>query len=145
MPPRGAFTNEDIDAHLRETVIPLRLACIGAGGGPLVMSLWYLWRDGALWCATSPRARIVARLRAEPRCGFEVARDSPPYRGVRGTGRVELVPEKGGEILAALVDRYVATRDSRFARWLLARQDDEMALRIVPTRLSSWDFSGRMT
>lgn len=145
MTPGEALPNESLEDYLRETVIPIRLACLDADGGPLVLSLWFLWREGAFWCATSPRARVVEKLRRAPRCGFEVARDTPPYRGVRGRGRAELVPERGGEILEALVDRYVGTRESRFARWLLARRDDEMAIRIVPTSLSSWDFARRMS
>jgi hypothetical protein len=55
------------------------------------------------------------------------------------------VPARGAEILEALVDRYLGTRESRFARWLLARGKEEMAIRIVPSRISSWDFSRRMS
>ena len=139
------MTGEQFDVYLRDTVVPLRLACADPDGHPRVLSLWFLWREGAVWCATSPRARVVALLRADPRCGFEVARDAPPYRGVRGQGRAELVPARGGEILQALVDRYLGTRESRFACWLLARGDDEMAIRIAPARVSSWDFSRRMS
>ena len=51
----------------------------------------------------------------------------------------------GGSILEALVDRYVGTRESGFARWLLSRRDDEMAIRIAPTKVSSWDFARRMS
>ena len=142
---QGPFSSEQIDTYLRETVVPLRLACADPDGHPLVLSLWFLWREGALWCATAPDARVVALLRAEPRCGFEIARDAPPYRGVRGQGRAELVPARGLEILEALVDRYLGTRESRFARWLLARGMVEMAIRIVPSRISSWDFSRRMS
>lgn len=141
---RGPYSREQIDAHLRDTAVPLRLACASESGHPLVLSLWFVWRDGALWCATSPGARVVRLLRREPRCGFEVARDAPPYCGVRGQGVAELVPERGGEILEALVDRYLGTRESHFARWLLRRRDDEMAIRIAPARLTSWDFRARM-
>jgi nitroimidazol reductase NimA-like FMN-containing flavoprotein (pyridoxamine 5'-phosphate oxidase superfamily) len=109
-----------------------------------VLSLWYVWLDGALWCATGPRARILKLLRREPRCGFEVAGDAPPYRGVRGQGRAQLHPERGAETLAMLVDRYLGTRDSEFARWLLARGASEVAIRVEPDHFSSWDFTERM-
>lgn len=91
------FTKAQIDSYLASARIPLRLACTGGSGCRRVLSLWYVWLDAALWCATSPRARIRALLRRELRCGFEAAGDAPPYRGVRGPGRAwlefEVVPE----------------------------------------------------
>lgn len=140
----GPWSSEQIDAHLGSAVIPLRLACATKAGHPHVLSLWYLWRDGALWCASGPDAQVIRWLRAEPRCGFEVARDDPPYHGVRGRGHASLDPARGPEILEALVDRYLRTRTSEFARWLLSRADGEIAIQIIPQRLSSWDFRGRM-
>jgi nitroimidazol reductase NimA-like FMN-containing flavoprotein (pyridoxamine 5'-phosphate oxidase superfamily) len=140
----GIGSNDEIDEFLREAVIPMRLACLDREGHPRVLSLWYLWRDGALWCATSPRAWVVEQLRHDPRCGFEIAGETQPYRGVRGKAMAELFPERGTAVLAELVDRYLGRRDTRFARWLLERGDDEMAIRIVPSAFSSWDYSGRM-
>jgi nitroimidazol reductase NimA-like FMN-containing flavoprotein (pyridoxamine 5'-phosphate oxidase superfamily) len=141
----GPWPPARVEAHLTETVVPLRLACAAASGHPQVLSLWYLWRDGALWCATSPQARVVGWLAREPRCGFEVAPDAPPYRGVRGHGRAALEPARGVEILEALVDRYLGTRETPFARWLLARAaEGETAIRIEPEALTSWDFTRRM-
>ena len=145
MPSANDPTDFELEAFLHEGRVPLRLGVLDADGGPRLLSIWYLWQDGALWCATSPNAWVVDRLRADPRCGFEVAGDAPPYRGVRGRGRAELDPARGEAILCALVDRYLGTRDSRFARWLLARGADEMAIRIVPEKLSHWDYSRRMT
>src|SRR5512134_890654 len=56
---QGPFSSEQIDAYLLETVVPLRLACADPDGHPLVLSLWFLWLEGALWCATAPDARVV--------------------------------------------------------------------------------------
>jgi nitroimidazol reductase NimA-like FMN-containing flavoprotein (pyridoxamine 5'-phosphate oxidase superfamily) len=141
----GPWSVAQVEGHLRDTIVPLRLACTTPSGHPLLLSLWFLWREGAIWCATSPRARVVSLLRRDPRCSFEVARDAPPYRGVRGSGRAEILPARGGEILAALVDRYLGTRESRFARWLLRRSGAEVAIRIAPARFASWDFTERMS
>ena len=139
-----APSRERVETLLAEAVIPLRLAVLARDGGPRVLSLWYLWRHGALWCATSPHAWVVERLRADSRCGFEVAGDSPPYRGVRGEARAELLPGAGATVLEDLIDRYLGGRASPLARWLLARSADEMAIRIVPEKISTWDYSRRM-
>ncbi|MBY0399588.1 pyridoxamine 5'-phosphate oxidase family protein [Myxococcota bacterium] len=145
MPSTNDQTKIELDVFSNEARVPLRLGVLDADGGPRVLSLWYLWEDGALWCATSPRAWVVERLRADPRCGFELAGDAPPYRGIRGRARAALVPARGEAVLGALVDRYLGTCDTPFARWLLARGTDEMAIRIVPEKISRWDYSRRMT
>jgi nitroimidazol reductase NimA-like FMN-containing flavoprotein (pyridoxamine 5'-phosphate oxidase superfamily) len=141
---KGPWPVERIHEHLASAVIPLRLAYASASSHPQLLSLWFVWRDDAFWCATSTSARVVALLAREPRCGFEVAPDAPPYHGVRGRGVATLDPARGAETLELLVDRYLRTRESPFARWLLARAASEVAIRIEPSSLVSWDFSARM-
>lgn len=140
----SAWDREGIGVFLRTQTIPLRLACLTRRATPIVCSLWYRWDDDALWCATQSSARVVNYLSAHPDCGFEVAPESPPYRGVRGQGRASLETEPARDVLLALIDRYVGTRESGFARWLIARADREVAIRIRPTWLTSWDFAKRM-
>jgi len=140
----GPWSIEAVHAHLEATAVPLRLAHATRTGHPQVMSLWFVWRDAALWCATVPRARIVGMLEREPRCGFEVAGDAPPYHGVRGRAVATIDRSRGAEILEALVDRYLGTRETPFAQWLLARAASEVAIRIEPQSIASWDFRARM-
>lgn len=141
----SAWSADDIECFLFESTIPIRLSCLSASGAPLVCSLWYLYEDGALWCATQTSAIVASCLEKDPRCGFEVAPELPPYRGVRGQSRASLHPDRGPEVLGRLIDRYLGTRESRFARWLIRRQDDEVAIRIEPAWITAWDYSGRMS
>jgi len=140
----SAWSQDTIEQFLSDSVIPIRLAAADSGGSPIVMSLWYLYRDGSLWCATQADARLVAMLREHDEVGYEIAGDTPPYHGVRGQGRVTLSTERGPTLLEQLIDRYLGRRDSRLARWLLARRDDEIAIQIRPTWLTSWDYRERM-
>jgi nitroimidazol reductase NimA-like FMN-containing flavoprotein (pyridoxamine 5'-phosphate oxidase superfamily) len=144
VPISGPYPVEQVERYLSDTVVPVRLACLTASGSPLVLSLWFLYREGALWCASRPQARVVHHLERDARCAFEVARDAPPYRGVRGQGRAHVMRGEGGRLLGALVDRYLGAADSRLARRLLAGAADEVAIRITPTRLVSWDYTDRM-
>ena len=141
----GPYSLVEAERYLRDTVVPLRLACTTSTGWPLVLSLWYLYRDGALWCATSPRALILRHLEHDGRCGFEVAPNEPPYRGVRGQAQAALIRGAGGGLLEQLIQRYLGTTDSPLARQLLSRAAEEVAIRLTPTRLSSWDYRRRMT
>lgn len=139
----STWNESEIAKFLESTVIPIRLAC-GTPRGPLICSLWYLWDDGALWCATQQSASVVELLRQDPACGFEVAPETMPYKGVRGQGQAELRDADGEAVLLKLLDRYVDTRDSKFAQWLLQRADTETAVRIKPAWMTAWDFSNRM-
>lgn len=141
---RGCWSEAEVAAFLDASPIPVRLAVQDGAGSPWVMSLWFLPEDGALWCATNRQAKLVSYVQARAQCGFEIAGDAPPYRGVRGKGRAEIVPERGEEILRRLLARYGIGPDSRLARSLLARVDEEVAIRIVPARITSWDFTARM-
>ena len=143
-PVQGPWSEADIDRFLGEQVIPIRLGCLTRSGWPLVVSHWYIYRNGFLWCATQSSAKVVKNLLGDSRCSFEVATNEPPYRGVRGQGRAHVDPAAGESILRVLIERYLGSHDSAFASWLLRRASNEVAIRIEPRRLRSWDFSRRM-
>ncbi len=141
---RGCWSSDEIVRHLETSLIPLRLAVHDSTGAPWVMSLWFVYEEGSLWCATNARSKLASYLQCQSLCGFEVAADTPPYKGIRGKGTITLVPERGGEILKCLLDRYQIGHGSSLARSLLAKIDQELAIQITPNRISSWDFTARM-
>ena len=140
----GPWDERLVERWLTGAVIPVRLGMLGTSG-PLVVSLWYRYQQGALWCATSADADVVAHLRRDPRVGFEVGPDVPPYRGVRGTGRAVVVSDAGPAVLEGLLARYLDASNAGLADWLRRRAHDEVALRIGDLRVTSWDFSSRMS
>jgi hypothetical protein len=130
--------------YLDEANIPLRLATLTSSGWPNVTSLWFV-RDGdELLCATQGEAGVARALRRDPRCSFEVAGEDPPYFGVRGQATARVDSAGAGDVLAALIGRYVGDTESGLARWLLSRADDEVVLRLAPHRIVSWDYRARM-
>lgn len=137
------FTDE-IEQYLAEMKIPLRLSCVTDSGWPVVLSLWYLYEDGHLYCATQESAKVVDYLEQDSRCGFEVAGDKPPYRGVRGQATAVILPDQGLEILSRLLIRYLGGTDNLLAEKLLSRSTPEVALRITPINHATWDFTKRM-
>ena len=139
----GPWDATAVEGFLRETVIPIRLASAGRTS-PLVQSLWFIYDDDALWCCTQREAVLTRRLIADPRCGFEVSGDSPPYRGVRGTAVAEVLPDRAADILPRLIDRYLGNEPNQLSRWLLSRLDREVAIRLHDLRVTSFDFTPRM-
>ena len=137
------FTSET-EHYLSEIRIPLRLSCLTASGWPSILSLWYLYREGNLYCATQETAKVVSYLRHDPRCAFEIAADQPPYCGVRGQGMVTLDSQLGPEILQQLLTRYLGSTDSPLARRLLAQSQHEVAIIIQPIKVFTWNYTSRM-
>jgi len=141
---KGPWSPDQTDQFFEETRAPLRLACNGASGHPVLASLWFVPLAGELWCATQRTADVVTHLRADPRCAFEVSVESPPYRGVRGPAHATLHERRGEEILRVLIDRYLGDSSSRLANLLLARVAHETAIAIAPQTMFSWDYQKRM-
>jgi len=141
---KGPWSRAQVDRFLGEALVPLRLAGNGASGHPVLASLWFVPIEGRLWCATQAGAHVARLLGRDARCAWEVSVESPPYRGVRGTARAEIRPDRGEDVLQRLVDRYRVDRGSDFASFLLSRVDTEVAIAIEPASMVSWDFSRRM-
>jgi len=134
----------DYQDFLENIRIPIRLACKTESGWPMVLSLWFIYRDGSLYCATRSGAKVVSYLLSNPDCAFEIAADQPPYCGIRGQAVASIDRPLGIEILDLLLDRYLGGRDNSLAEKLLENNDDEVAIRLNPVKIFSWDFSERM-
>jgi nitroimidazol reductase NimA-like FMN-containing flavoprotein (pyridoxamine 5'-phosphate oxidase superfamily) len=134
----------DIEKYLMDIRIPLRLACSNSNDWPVVLSLWFEYRQGLLYCASNRKAKVIAYLQDNPRCAFEVAGDQPPYCGVRGQGIVTLDDSRGAEVLERLLKRYLGDLDNTLAQKLLSRRQNEVAIVIEPVKLFAWNFTERM-
>ena len=134
----------EVKTYLEAANIPLRLACTTRSGWPVAVSLWFKHKNGKLFCATQKSARVVAYLKNDPRCAFEVAADLPPYCGVRGQAIAHIDESIGLEILEQLLVRYLGGLDSELARSLIAKSENEVAIILKPVKIYTWDFSNRM-
>jgi hypothetical protein len=139
----GPWTESQIRDYLTSTVIPVRIASAG-NVGPLVQSLWFAFDEDALWCCTQYDSVLAKRVARDPRLGFEVGADSPPYKGVRGRGIAELIPSAASTLLPRLIDRYLGDTNAPLAKWLLSRMESETVIRISDIRVTTWDYTPRM-
>ena len=135
---------EEAREYLNEKKYPIRIACSTKSGWPVVLSMWYVFRDGGFWCATQRKAKVIEYLRNDVRCAFEIAANKPPYKGVRGQGRAFLNEKRGKETLETLLIRYLGNVDSPLAKRLLAASEDEIAIEIRPINYFFWDYESRM-
>lgn len=142
---KGPWSETEIEQFLVERDIPLRLACVGADGFPRVVSVWFLYEGGRFQSVTHQGSQLVTLLRGNDKIGFEIAPDQPPYCGVRGQGVATLSRDGAGEVLDRVLQRYLGGAQSGLAQWLLSRRQEEVLIRIEPTRLFSWDYRDRMS
>ena len=140
----GPWSQKEIETYLASTVVPLRLSVTNTLGWPIVLSLWFIYENGKLLASSRTHSKVVKYLAANSRCGFEVARETPPYCGVRGYGVAALSPERTAKTLRRLSERYLGREDTPFKRWLISGANDETTISITPRSWMSWDYRARM-
>ena len=99
-----------IEQFLKSAVLPARISCITTDGYPHIMSLWFLYDSQCLYCSVQRRTLISKWLQNNPLCGFEIAGDNAPYKGVRGRGKVSITGAVNNPVLPLLVDKYLGSR-----------------------------------
>ena len=134
----------DTTAFLNDSLIPVRLAAIDKDGFPVICSLWFIYQNDELLCASHASAKIIRVLQHNPHCAFEVSINSVPYKGVRGKAVATLKSDAEGLVLSELIARYLGTSQPKLSKWLLSRRKDEYAIHLKIKSQSSWDFSERM-
>ena len=73
----GPWSMPDIETFFAQAAIPMRLSVISKAGWPVVLSLWFLFEDGVLKCASRGHSKVILFLQSNPRCGLEIAGESP--------------------------------------------------------------------
>jgi len=124
------------------------LACLSTSDYPTVVSLWYVYIGNKFYCATQNKAKIVRYLRCSPKCGFEIAGDRFPYRGIRGYGNASILKDRGEDILRMLVQKYLKGKEtSRLYKLLLSKKhlQNEVVIEIEPVSMYEWDYKERMS
>ncbi len=135
---------KNINEIIPDTKIPIRIGFIKPNGSPAVISLWYVCIDDKIYCATQRTAKIVSYLQKNLMCGFEIAADRPPYKGVRGEGIAKILDQKGSDILRILMEKYLGEKESTLSRFLKNNSQSEVAIEITPQKIFNYDYSKRM-
>jgi len=135
---------EEIDKFIPDSKIPIRIAFMKSTDLPAVISLWYVCKDGKIYCATQKTAKIVSYLQKNSACGFEIAADKPPYKGIRGEGTVQILDEIGAYVLDLLIDKYLGEKESTLSKFLKNNSKTEVAIEITPQKILYYDYSKRM-
>ena len=142
----SAWSESEVSEFLRSSTIPMRIAT-NTESYPTLCSVWYLFdeQEGELLCVSHQKSKLVLDITASKKCSFEIAPNEPPYFGVRGKAVVTLSKENVLDTLTTVMSRYLGGTDSRLAKWLIGRSDEEYVLRLTPVQITSWDYRERMS
>jgi hypothetical protein len=136
-----AMSPDEVDAFLAEQRT-CRVATVGRNG-PHATPLWFVWQDGALWLTSLSRSQRWTDLQNDPRVAVVVDAGEAygELRGVELRGRVEVVGEvpRTGEPVPDLDSPEQAFAD-RYTDGAIVRDGRHAWLRLVPEKITSWDF-----
>ena len=132
--------SEEIDKFIPDPQIPIRVCFIKSDRIPAVVSLWYVCNDGKIYCAVQKTAKIVAYIQKNSVCGFEIAADKPPYKGIRGEGSARILRNTGAYVLDLLIEKYLGEKESTLSKFLRDNSKTEVAIEITSRKISHYDF-----
>ena len=129
---KSAWTLEAMETFLDGAVIPIRIAVLD-GQFPLICSTWFYFDASTkqFVCASHERSKLIRVLEKVDRCGFEIATNDSPYRGIRGKAVATLSRANVDTSLRRLVDRYLGSTNAGLGQWLLSRVDEEYEIRLI--------------
>ncbi|MEX5634164.1 pyridoxamine 5'-phosphate oxidase family protein [Parafrankia sp. FMc2] len=137
-----AMAQDEVDAFLAEERT-CRVATTSPSG-PHLTPLWFVWDGQALWLNSVVRSQRWTDLERDPRVAvvIDTGHGFGELRGVEIRGRAESVGEAPR---TSTPDPDLANTELLYARKYTGR--DEMHydgrhawLRVVPEKISSWDF-----
>ena len=119
---------------------------LGPRGWPHSMPMWFLVRDGELWCWTYGKSQKVKNLERDPRATLliEAGHEYTELRGIQIEAEAELIRdlEPVAEFGKQLAIRYSGGIDSiegDAAAALEAQAAKRVVMRFKPIRTATWD------
>jgi nitroimidazol reductase NimA-like FMN-containing flavoprotein (pyridoxamine 5'-phosphate oxidase superfamily) len=141
---KSQWNENQITNFLENANIPVRLSFLNKNNEPSICSLWFIYEDGFIWSASHKSSYLVNQLKTNKKIAFEISTNDYPYKGVRGKALAALSKPDAKNVLNKLISKYLDNSNVKLATWLQSRIEDEYAIKIAPSIINSWDFSGRM-
>jgi general stress protein 26 len=144
----GVPLNEEaIKAFLTNGKLNVHLGTVDEKGDANIHPAWYYYDSSRnkMYVETSKQAKKTYNLRRNENIYFCIDDPNPPYKGVRGKGRVRINEDININIPIAekIVIRYLGDLEHPMAQALLdaQRKGQSVVLEISPKYYSTWDYS----
>ena len=140
---KSAWNQQELRDFLVSSKIPIRISVLD-DEYPLICSVWFECLDEKLVIVSHEDSKLAKTLLRQRKCGFEIATNDPPYKGVRGKADVVAEAEGSEDTLRRVIQRYLGGTNQKLASWLLSRVEHEVKFTLHPTWVTSWDYGERM-
>jgi general stress protein 26 len=141
------LNEEEIKDFLTNGKLIVHLGTIDEKGDANIHPAWYYYDSSKnkIYIETSKQAKKTYNLRRNENIYFCIDDPNPPYKGVRGKGRVRIYEDINFKIpiVEKILIRYLGNLEHPMAQALLdaQRKGQSVVLEISPKYYSTWDYS----
>jgi general stress protein 26 len=141
------LTENEINNFLRDSKLNIHISTVYKKGEPNIHPTWYYFdtTNNKFYIETSKQSKKTENLNAKNIIYYCVDDPNPPYKGVKGKGKVKIHEDINHNILIAekIMVRYLGSLAHPMATSLMTsvKNGDSVILEISPNYYSTWDYS----
>jgi nitroimidazol reductase NimA-like FMN-containing flavoprotein (pyridoxamine 5'-phosphate oxidase superfamily) len=144
------LTEEEVKDFLTNSKLNVHLGTVDEKGDSNIHPVWYYFdnSNNKLYTETSKSSKKTDNLRRNNTIYYCIDEANPPYKGVRGKGKVRILEgdiNHNIPIAEKIIVKYLGSLDNPIARSLIdgVKKGDSVILEITPSYYSTWDYSKR--
>jgi len=140
------LTEEEIKNFLGNSKLNIHIGTIDNKGDPNIHPTWYYFdaTNSRFYIETSKSSKKIENLNTKNIVYYCVDNPNPPYKGVRGKGKVKIHEDINHNIPIAekIMVRYLGSLAHPMATSLMSSVKDgnSVILEITPSYYSTWDY-----
>jgi nitroimidazol reductase NimA-like FMN-containing flavoprotein (pyridoxamine 5'-phosphate oxidase superfamily) len=141
------LTENEISHFLTSSKLNIHIGTLDRQEEPNIHPTWYYFdtTNNRFYIETSKKSRKTENLNAKNVIYYCVDDPTPPYKGVRGKGRVKIYEDINHNIPIAekIMVRYLGSLEHPMAKSLMnsVRRGDSVIIEVSPRYYSTWDYS----
>jgi uncharacterized pyridoxamine 5'-phosphate oxidase family protein len=141
------FSEQDLKDFLTTKVLNVHLGTVDENGHANIHPAWYYYDDSKekIYVETGRHSKKMENLSRNNTIYFCIDDPSPPYKGVRGKGNVEVHRDLNFNVLIAqkIHLRYLGNLEHPMSQPLMdaIKKGQSVVLEISPKYYSTWDYS----
>ena len=142
-----ALSEQDIKDFLTTKILNVHLGTVDESGHANIHPAWYYYDDSKekIYVETGRHSKKMENLSRNETIYFCIDDPSPPYKGVRGKGSVEVHRDVNFNVLTAqkIHLRYLGNLEHPISHELMdaIKKGQSVVLEISPKYYSTWDYS----